>query len=512
MKLKLLVAGILLMGIAHAQKLTFDKVETLVLRNSGSILQQGQIKGYFFFYQTDKIDRHTNAYSLQILDENLNKVKEISMEDSKDIELLEAAYNGDALSFLFCNRKDKNYETRIYGLDGKMKFTYSRAMDRDNEAFLKLYANPAADGYANQEVFSVDNKGFITILPIENSKKNSYEVEYNSSIANKQWVYTPEESEEKYIRASYLASTDSLIILEVTKKKGRYSGSPTVFVVGLNFETKKKAFEIEEGRDNYLFVPEYCTKLVADGRLMLIGPYFNKTDNISKDFSLGIGIYTVGNDGKIISKTYNNWSQDIGKYLPTNEKGKIDDVGYLFFHNIIQASDGNLFVVGEGYKRVADALGIANGILSAKPIGGYSKLKITDMVIMEFGQDFKIKGATIQEKHHSFFHSDAVDMVSQHLLALVIKAYGGFDYAFTTSDKDVNSFSVCYRNYERTSDYKGQTFEILRYNGTKFVNDKIQLSSKATHMKVLPAKPGFVLIMEYYKKEKKIDLRMEKIG
>ena len=76
----------------------------------------------------------------------------------------------------------------------------------------------------------------------------------------------------------------------------------------------------------------------------------------------------------------------------------------------------------------------------------------------------------------------------------------------------MNSFSVCFRNYERSADYKGQTFEILRYNGAKFVNDKIQLSSKATHMKVLPAKPGFVLIMEYYRKQKKIDLRMEKIG
>jgi hypothetical protein len=419
---------------------------------------------------------------------------------------------------LFCNKKAKNYETRIYGLDGKLRFTYSREMDKRNEDFLKLYANPTADGYTNQEVYSVDGKGFITILPIKDGKINTYEVEYNSSLANKQWSYTPDDGEEKYVHASYLASTDSLIVLEVTKKEKLNSGKPTVFVVGLNFETKKKVFEIEEGRDNYLFVPEYCAKVVSSGKLMLIGPYFNKTDNIAKDFSLGIGIYTIGDDGKILTKTYNNWTQDIGKYLPLNEKGKIDDVGYLFFHNIIQASDGNLFVVGEGYKREADAVGIGLTALSivarGRPMGdvGVTKIKITDMVVMEFGPDFKIKGANIQEKHHSNFRTEAADFNSQHLLALAIKAYGGFDYAFTTSDKDVNTFSFCYRNYERTDEYKGQTFEILRYNGTKFVNDKIQLSSKATRMIVLPAKPGFVLIVEYYKKEKKIDTRLEKIG
>ena len=299
-------------------------------------------------------------------------------------------------------------------------------------------------------------------------------------------------------------------------KERMMSGKPTVYIVGLNFETKKKAFEIEEGTDNYLFVPEYCAKIQATGKIMLMGPYYDKNDNISKDFSQGIGIYTIGNDGKITSKTYNNWSKDIGKYLPLNEKGKIDDIGYLFFHNIIQASNGNLFVVGEGYKRQADALGIGLNVLMAAgghiSSGGNTKLKITDMVVMEFGPDFKIKGATIQEKHHSDFHTQLADLNSQHLVALLIKVYGGFDYAFTTSDKDVNTFSVCYRDYERSDDYKWQTFNIMRYNGKKFVNDKIQLSSKATHMKVFPAKSGFVLIMEYYKKEKKIDLRMEKIS
>src|SRR5580698_1534689 len=79
-------------GLRAQSKLSIDKVYSAYLRNSGSILEKGKIKGYFFLYQSDKIDRHTNEYTLQLLDENLNKVKDIKFEDSKKLSLLESAY------------------------------------------------------------------------------------------------------------------------------------------------------------------------------------------------------------------------------------------------------------------------------------------------------------------------------------------------------------------------------------------------------------------------------------
>src|SRR3954469_1083602 len=88
-------------------KLSIDKVYSTYLRNSGTIMENNQIKGYFFLYQSDKIDKHTNEYTLQILDQNLNKVRNIKFEDGKQLNLLEAAYNGNSLSFLFKNADTK---------------------------------------------------------------------------------------------------------------------------------------------------------------------------------------------------------------------------------------------------------------------------------------------------------------------------------------------------------------------------------------------------------------------
>src|SRR5664279_2852561 len=98
-------------------KLSIDKVYSTYLRNTGTIMENKQIKGYFFLYISDKIDKDTNEYTLQILDENLNKVRDIKFEDSKKLSLLEAAYNGGSLAFLFKNGDDKTLDMKIYNID-----------------------------------------------------------------------------------------------------------------------------------------------------------------------------------------------------------------------------------------------------------------------------------------------------------------------------------------------------------------------------------------------------------
>src|SRR5215510_11728467 len=114
--------GLMTGKLCAQSKLSIDKVYSAYLRNSGTISAQGQIKGYFFLYQSDKIDKHTNEYTLQILDENLNKVRSIKFQDSKKLSLLESAYNGSTLSFLFKNEDAKTLDMKIYDLDGKLKF------------------------------------------------------------------------------------------------------------------------------------------------------------------------------------------------------------------------------------------------------------------------------------------------------------------------------------------------------------------------------------------------------
>jgi hypothetical protein len=503
--------------LSAQQKLTVDKVYAAYLRNSGAIMENNQIKGYFFLYQSDKIDYTRNAYTLQVLDENLNKVRDIKFEDSKDISLLEAAYNGNTLAFLFQNKDLKTLDMKVYGLDGKLKYTYSREYDRKTAELMNQYKTMHTDEGTNQNVHSLGDGGYASILPVREGKMRTYQVEYFSSLQKKQWSYTPDEEEERYSFAEFLGSTDSLILLEVLKKNRALSGKMSSHFIGINYVTRKKMFDLANENDEYNFVPSTVIPVEGKGEMLLIGSYYDKDDNVAKDFSKGLAFYTINSKGKIVSKAYNSWEGDMSKYLSLNAKGKVENFGYMYIHKVIYNGNGKYFVVGEGYKRQASAGGIALtalGMMAGHYGGpGVTKIVVTDMIVMEMNDKFKINGAKIFEKtQNNAIASSASDYSSQHMLAMYMKMNGSFDYEFTTGEPLSDNFSICYSDWVRTGEYKGKTFNSIRYNGTKFVEDKIELKSKATSTKVFPGKPGSVMIMEYFRKDKKLDFRLEKIG
>ena len=430
-KKTLLVAIFLCAGIASSfaqAKLSIEKVYAAYQRNAGAIIENNQIKGYYFLYLSDKIDRNTNEYTLQILDQNLNKVKDIKFEDSKKVNLLEAAYNGNTLAFLFQNGDTKTLDMKIYDMEGKLKYTYSRDYDKRTDDLMKQYATLHTDEGTNQNVFDLGENGYVTVLPLRDGKQRTYEVDFFSSQSKKQWAYVPQDDEERYAQAEFLGNTDSLIILEVMKKNRALSGQVTASLIGLNFFTKKKQFEIDAEGTDYKFVPS-SVKQLSGGKTLVLGSYFDAKANIAKDFSLGMAIYEIDSKGKVLSKTYNSWAGDFAKYLPANAKGKIDDVGYVYVHRMIQAPDGKLFLVAEGYKRKADAVGIGLTVLAAAGGGygnsGVTKIVITDMVIMEFNDKYKVTNATIYDKtQNTAIAGTMSDYNSHHALAMYLKMAG----------------------------------------------------------------------------------------
>ena len=150
---------ICILNLVNAQsKLSIENVHATYLRNSGTIMENHEIKGYFFFYQSDKINKSTNEYTLQILDQNVNKVIDIKFEDSKKLSLLEAAYNGSSLSFLFKNEETKTLDLKVYTIEGKLKYTYTREYDKRTEDLMKRYQTFHSDEGTNQNVFDLGEK------------------------------------------------------------------------------------------------------------------------------------------------------------------------------------------------------------------------------------------------------------------------------------------------------------------------------------------------------------------
>ena len=98
--------------------------------------------------------------------------------------------------------------------------------------------------------------------------------------------------------------------------------------------------------------PRYLLVIFSVARLYILRIY-----NISKDKSLGFAFWGIDEKGKILSEKYNSWDLELGKYMNVSSKGKIEDFGYMYMHNMMQTADGSIFAIGEGYKKVASALG-----------------------------------------------------------------------------------------------------------------------------------------------------------
>jgi hypothetical protein len=249
-----------------------------------------------------------------------------------------------------------------------------------------------------------------------------------------------------------------------------------------------------------------------NSEFLLIGPYYGGNDKISKDKTEGLGVWHMNNQGKLIKSKYISWVNDLSKFAKVDQKGKLADFGYIYFHKVLQTENGKIFAIGEGYNKVADGVGIALSIL-ARTSAGVTKMKITDLVMIQLSENFELENARIIDKqNNSVSLGPHYDFASPHVLANALKSYGYFDYTFTQRTAAKSSFITGYTDYEKSKDYKGMNFHAVSYYEGKFSEDKIPLKTEASSSKVFPAKTGFVMLWEYFKKKKIMEVRLEKIN
>lgn len=497
---------------ATAQRVSIENVLKPFRTNFGAIKEGTDVKGYYFFWASDKIDKSTYEWTLRITDVSLKTLKEVKMQESKKTTILETSFNGTDLIILFYDSDENIMTYQVYGADGKKKYTYTRELSKKEERYLSAtYLSMDDDEDTYKGLYPVEGKGFISNMPSREDKDYTFQVDYFSTERSKKWTYIPAMEGKKFI-GDFLGVFNGVVYIEMLKFSSMMDGKPESSVLGLSLETGKLLFE-KPTDGKYRFYPASMS-VMNDGKGYIYGEYFNVNDNIAKDKSLGFAFWGIDDKGKILSEKYVSWSLDMGKYLDVTSKGKIDDFGFMFLHNMIQTSDGSIYAIGEGYKKVASALGIAAKVLSRNSDISTVKVKITDMLLIKFDKDFNVKAATIYEKNsNSVELRSGMEFVSTPLLGKMVKYnYGAFDYAYIQYNKDISSFNVMYADYVRGKDYKGTTFNAISYNDGKITTDKINTKSDANRSYVLPSTQGSVLLLDIFKKDKKLEGHIEKMN
>jgi len=506
MKTKLFLVIAFFSMQSYAQISKIEGINKFKLRNSGVILDKNKdADGYYFFYVVDKLKKGNSEFAIQILDKNLNEVAKKTYVENKNTFLMSSSFNNQALMFAMANFVQEKIELLSFDKQANQQKTVSIPLEKKEIRYLQMAMEQTSEFNV---LFPVENKGFI-FNKFEDNKKIGYSLKYYPTDGGKAWEYSSPDESKEILAINPIEVNDKILVAIETSRPSLLSRKVTIRTKIIDVVTGKLIFEVENTRDvkprliNNAFVN-------SDGSIVLVGEYFKDGDNVFTDKSLGLYAQVLDDKGITIKESFISWSEDVTKIVKTT-KSFLDDKGYVYFHKMLQTKNGEYYAIGEYFKKTVSGAGVAMKILSRGQAAA-TQISIGNAVIFKFDNDFKLKSIKEFDKTKSNVPC-ITDFGSPQLNAHVVKAFGGFDYEYTQIDKTNDRFYACFVDYEKEKGQKSKNaFKTIIYDDGELSQDKIYLKDGEKEFKVLPGKLGNVMLVEYNKKEKSINIHLEKIN
>tara|TARA_Y100001954_G_C15825445_1_gene611969 strand:- start:598 stop:2190 length:1593 start_codon:yes stop_codon:yes gene_type:complete len=504
---KMIKQALLILAIAltyfnpsWAQKKTISNVVSIQLKNIGPILTESEVTGYYLFYQTDKLSKKAYSYEFEILDQNLNQLSSIMIQGSKYMSLVDAVYNNHSLLLKLYDAKNKEVSFTQY--DNKAK-EISKTVRKASS--IEIMAIDQADQNKqgqNVSMFPINKVGFVDYQSKKNKKYGYFIDFYPSHKDGKKWRVSSDPKSKTHEFPTFIYGDENIIINSVMKKSSIMSKSVGMSLLAINTKTGEKMYEKVFTDSNYETLVLNGLEGDKDGNVYLFGNYYPKGKNELSSPSLGLFAAKLDNKGNVIEKSFISWAEDVSKFVDVNEKGKMKNVGYIFFHDFVRNADGNVFAIGEQYKKQINVT--------------TTDMVVEDIIIFELNKDHQLQKVNIVGKEKSRINlPQGMWINGAQILSYYLKYIGGFDYEFIQFNKDRSIFSVGYVDYVKVKGAANKySYGSITYTDGQPTEDAVDLMTvkEKKKIKVLPAKIGNIVILEYLPKEKSLKMRMEKLN
>ena len=120
------------------------------------------------------------------------------------------------------------------------------------------------------------------------------------------------------------------------------------FIIGIEIATGKELFEYSLEDDKYAI---YASNAITetDGSFQIFGSYLEKEAKTAKENSLGLFCFNVNKEGKVLTRKYQSWKNDMSKILKINDDKQVADMSNIYFHKFLRTADNKIFAVGEQF-------------------------------------------------------------------------------------------------------------------------------------------------------------------
>lgn len=517
MKLKLLFTALVcsaLQGMSQDASKVFDEVKNVTIRNSGIIEKNNVVKGYYNFYEFDKVDRKTRLFKLNLMDENLNSLGTKEIEGPKEWELISVGFDGNNFCLKFWDEKAKAFEMKVYDQQAK----------EINSVSTEINYKPSSMKYntfhssVSPELNIVGNNGFVNYT--FNEPNDAYIISYVGTTVQKSWEQTYEpEGKSKIMLPNYLNGNSEIILTAVTRvERGLYTVNTQNLMVANSVKDGRQLFEMSMEFDgNNHVVP--INAVFEDNKIIVIGLNYKQAKTFTTPPD-GFAFLEIDKTGKLLKSNFKTFDESLGKYLPM-EDGKLQGGYFLYIHDIVKTNKNTNLVIAEKFKKpggsgVLSALATASSMATASHTSLVA-LQLENMVVIEY--DNNGNAILAQEipkaKGSSQSFPAYTGLLSPYFLATMAKFAGQMDYMYTLKSDDNAEITFSFVDYEKLNEdaKKTKNFGQIKYKAGKITVDKIAIKKEnATWSYILPGKTNHVIQVNYFKKEKKMTMDMIKLN
>jgi hypothetical protein len=492
----------------YAQSKEFENVIDVEVRNTVEITNNKQIVGYAFFYKMDKMKKSA-MYRLAILDENLKEVGSNEFEGPKDLQLIRAVYeSGQILLSFFDEDKKDGYArfVKVFDLKGKEKGLVSYDPEKVKKGmFGAAIAEQMEAIYEGTD--NVEGKGFVTVYQ---SKAKTGGVDIQMIGLNGKLVWEKSISGDKGDRSDLylLGTTANTILFFEMDRAGVMDRDATVFLVGLNADNGKDLFKKPMDIKGLTYEPMLLKKN-EDGKLKIVSSMADASDKFYTAKPNGFSIGEINDQtGEITTLKDFNFQNDLGNVLNMKNENKSED-GYIKAHDILMMGDGSMVMVGEFFRKTVSGGGMAMKILSQGRASA-AQATIGDMFLLRINNSMK---ATTMEKiekdkERVYMPTDGLPI---GLMARLLTYQHDFGYMYTDEGMTGATKTVLARGSFGEDTYGTVALSIDAKKGYTKKRFKLDKEKNVKYF-IVRAKPGYVMIMKYFSKDKKIVVNLEKVS
>jgi hypothetical protein len=522
MKLFKQAISILLLAISigqvHSQFTEYSKLMNFNPRNMGVIMSQNVVSGYYVFYDLEDVEDNTKKFKVQLLGVDLNIVSEFKVKRSKKTELIEVAYSDKTLLLLFFDGKGTEYAS--YDFDGN-ELGSKQIAELDFGEKMRLKSLKDQNLQNNSVIQNIGSKGFLRNSVI-GTKKPGFELEALNPNLTSKWTYRTKEKLETDEFLDLLFVSEKYVAFAHNKRQNTTIENDDSEFLLLNSENGNQIFKVSSRLANGKQMTfESCYIDETENQIYITGEYFSEKINTAKEPSEGLYIRKMSINGQETEYREYGWLTEIGmaksKALSTTALIDYEDTDRIWIHDIL-FSNGRIYAICEQYERHVNAAAIGAIVVTRIAYPSVFDIKITNLISIEFDEKMNIANMEIIQKKKRIAESSSDNTAkSSKSTARQVLLEGKFDYRFSLRDPQKNSFEIIYtdRNRKLNNENKEKAdrmLGVIEINGEQKKTYKKPILTDATYFWLLPAKPGYILLGEYFSAGRRVILKLEKLN